>query len=283
MNLTVGLSISESPDLERLGFGTVHLQDAMVEFARYLLAGGVTLAYGGDLRQGGFTQILFELLETHRYAGGDPLNRIVNALAWPSYLKLKKTDQARLKQIAKFQRIGPPADVVIDVEQFLPPDSTENRYIWARCLTHMREYMNQTIDVRLVLGGTLQGYNGKYPGLAEEAYLALQDQKPLFLIGAFGGCAKAIIDALEGGSPEGLSKKFQLQDVNYAELLRYYNDRIKQSPIDYSNLLMFFRKQGVRGLNNGLTEEENRRLFETPHIPEMIMLVLKGLRTISAE
>ncbi len=36
--LTIGISISESPDLAQAGMGQVHLQDAMTEFARYFLA-----------------------------------------------------------------------------------------------------------------------------------------------------------------------------------------------------------------------------------------------------
>jgi len=33
----------------------------------------------------------------------------------------------------------------------------------------------------------------------------------------------------------------------------------------------------MAGLNNGLDAVENRRLFETPHIPEMVSLALRGL------
>ena len=68
---TIGLSIGDSPDLERLGFGKEHLDDATVEIARYLLASGATLAYGGDLRPGGFTDILNDLVP--RLAGNDEL------------------------------------------------------------------------------------------------------------------------------------------------------------------------------------------------------------------
>lgn len=36
--------------------GLPHLQDAMLELARYLLAQGARLAYGGDLHLDGFTE-----------------------------------------------------------------------------------------------------------------------------------------------------------------------------------------------------------------------------------
>ena len=62
---TIALSISNSPDLAVLGLGKEHLDDAMTEIARHLIACGATLAYGGDLREGGFTELLFEIA---RYA-----------------------------------------------------------------------------------------------------------------------------------------------------------------------------------------------------------------------
>ena len=42
------------------------------------------------------------------------------------------------------------------------------------------------------------------------------------------------------------------------------------------------QQAGVAGLNNGLSEAENQELFETPHIPLMVSLVLKGLRARQA-
>ena len=66
----LGISISESPDLEALGFSEVHFRDALIEFARYMLAAGATIAYGGDFRAGGFTHTLFDRVSTYKGAGG---------------------------------------------------------------------------------------------------------------------------------------------------------------------------------------------------------------------
>lgn len=59
---SVALSISRSPDLAILGLGNELLEDAMAEIARHPMACGATLAYGGDLRDAGFTQLLFEIV-----------------------------------------------------------------------------------------------------------------------------------------------------------------------------------------------------------------------------
>jgi hypothetical protein len=55
----------------------------MTEFARFLLAGGASLSYGGDLRQGGFTRVLFELLAAYRAISGEDSPPVQSWLAWP--------------------------------------------------------------------------------------------------------------------------------------------------------------------------------------------------------
>ena len=66
----IGLSISDSPGLDSLGFDKIHLDDAAVEFARYLLESRAILAYGGDLRPGGFTALLRNLVWTYNATDG---------------------------------------------------------------------------------------------------------------------------------------------------------------------------------------------------------------------
>ena len=105
----IGLSISYSPDLARLGYGEVHLEDAMVEFARYLFANGASLAYGGDHRKKGFTQTLFELARVHNQEGVAPQTRMANYLAWPIHLNLDDARRAHLKDVTYLHECRRPA------------------------------------------------------------------------------------------------------------------------------------------------------------------------------
>ena len=69
------------PVLGRLGDG--HLRSAMAAIAAHVLARGDDLAYGGDLRGGGFTELLLELVV--RYSPRDVLAdraRVTDYLAW---------------------------------------------------------------------------------------------------------------------------------------------------------------------------------------------------------
>jgi hypothetical protein len=279
----IGLSISDSADLEMRGFGLAHLRDAASEFARFLLAAGATLAYGGDLRQGGFTEVLFELLTAYRAISGEAVDAIQSYLAWPIHLDLDATQRARLKNTARFHPVEPPANLGINATGItsakqVPPTTPENRVAWARSLTAMRERMNAEIHARLLLGGQARGL-GKYPGLAEEALLALRAGKPVYLIGAFGGCAEAIIEALRGNKPAAFTLDYQVGDSVSGTAIELYNSQLPAGgePIDYKALNAEFEGFGITGLKNGLAAAENERLLTTMNLPEMIALVLRGL------
>jgi hypothetical protein len=124
------------------------------------------------------------------------------------------------------------------------------------------------------------GFKGKYPGLLEEALLAMRSDKPLYLVGGFGGCTRAIVDALKGATPEAFTEGFQVQDPLYKAIAeRYRTDAAdnKTTPIDYAGELQFLRMRGVGGLNNSLSVDENEILFTSKNLPEIVYLVLKGL------
>jgi hypothetical protein len=156
-----------------------------------------------------------------------------------------------------------------------------------------RDYLAKLNDAQIMLGGRMSGYSSKYPGLVEEAYEVMRAEKPLYLIGAFGGATKAIIDAVSGERPESLTEEGQYKrwaqwetetgkPQNYGGLVDYFNQNAPESEerIDYAKLTDFFNERGIAGLNNHLTAEENQRLFVTPHVAEMISLTLRGLAKI---
>lgn len=291
--MQVGLSISNSPDLAQLGMGPPHLQDAMLELARYLLAKGAHLAYGGDLRPGGFTEQLLELVWTYNSdKSEDELilsperksdlasRRLSNFVAWPIHLNYSPAILAQHHLKGVFRFIDPPEDLKLSETQrstFASPANPEHRYWWFRSLTVMREQMVEKIDARVFLGGQIRGYAGGMPGLVEEVLLSLRRSQPVFLLGGMGGCTRSIIDAIEGRRPRELTVEYQAEDAGYADFLAYINKHPDTVAINYTSMVDELVKAGISGLNNGLTESENRQLFETPHIPLMVSLVLKGL------
>ncbi|HVD99440.1 MAG TPA: hypothetical protein VNB90_14625 [Cytophagaceae bacterium] len=278
---TIGISISESDNLNELGYGVAHVKDAVIEVARYILALGGKIAYGGDMRQGGFTELLFDLLAYYKADKElPPSDRFYSYLAYPLSTTLSKEKEAELRQNISFIKVDPPADLTIENPKlFLKPDSTDNLYIWTRCLTKMREQMEASCNSRIFIGGRTKGFKGKCPGILEELLLAIKYKHPVYLIGAFGGITSDAIAGLKGERPDSLSSNYYVDSVEYNNLLTLYNQNHPHDLIDYSHFISVLNNFGLKGLCelNGLTEEENLRLGTTPHISEMVYLILKGL------
>ncbi len=278
---TIGISISESDNLTELGYGVAHLKDAMIEVARYILASGGKVAYGGDMRQGGFTELMFDLLAYYK-ADKElaPNERFFSFLAWPLSLNLTIEKQAELIQNVSFKKIAPPEDIQIsNVSEFMKPDSPENLYVWSRCLTKMREEMESECNARIFIGGRAKGFKGKHPGILEELLIAIINNHPVYLIGAYGGITKAVIDALNNKESDSFSNEYYFDNSEYKKMFDIYNEKHTDSKIDYPQQFSTLKNLGFKSISktNGLSESENQRLATTPHINEIVYLILKGL------
>jgi len=255
---TVAISISESPDMPTLGLTDAHLKDAMAEIARHLLALGARLAYGGDLRNEGFTELLFELVARHRRDAevGDERTSVTDYLAWPVHILNTAEDlegySAQLSGSAGLVLLTLDGGRYTLTERRMEPSRTPTDAEWSQGLTAMRKRMLNEIDARIVLGGRVEGYKGIMPGIAEEALLSLEQQQPLFLMGGFGGCAKDI-----------------------AETLGFVFSMIPSQP-RWEGRKAFQIFNGA-DLRNGLSTEENTILVNTPHVDQAIALILRGL------
>ncbi len=275
----IGISISNSPDLDPLGFTELHIQDAMVELARYLLVANCKLVYGGDLRQGGYTFLFSQLANQYTQPRTSGEFMVENYFAWPIHIGISKVVEYEFKanKIKIVKLDAPPGTP--DPAIFLSPVTREATVIWAKSLTGMRNTIADVTRARIVIGGPVARFKGLIPGLVEEALIAIRRGQPLYLCGAFGGAVGAIISAIHTGKATALDESFQCKDPAYREFYEHWNTT--ESPrIDFPAINRELHQLGLSGLSrlNGLAEDENIRLFETPHIPEMIFLILKGLK-----
>lgn len=283
--LRVGISISNPPDLKARGLDTMHVEDALVEFVRNMLVQGANIAYGGSLQQSVLTELLISVTRTES-SWDHRERRLCNYLAWPVHSELDLDSRAHMADTAEFRFVSPPQDLLaslsLDPTQPLALSHPQYRYVWARCLTAMREELTDACDALLMLGGKQQGFLGRYPGIVEEALLALQRDKPVFLIGGFGGSTLDLINMLRS-NPHALTSSLDEREKSFVD---DYNRRIVvDSPgapqIDYSDVRLFFASRGVDGLRNGLNSEENERLFATVNLDECIFLVVTGLKRLA--
>ncbi len=315
----IGISISESPDPERLGLGKEHLTELMMSVARAVLRldDRIGLVYGGDLRPGGFTRRLFDIaLSEHGPLSGkapEPPRRIYNYLAWPHYLALAKHDEAQMVNDCHFMRVRPEdagfpgiADDRDQDRQTDPPGAL----VASRCLTRMRELStyggHPTLEgepappmrARILLGGKPSGYSSFMPGLFEEFLVSRvppnnEKPVPVFVIGALGGAAGQLADALlDEHRTAPLTLEFQLKQEadagrqGFEQLVDHYafyphliiEDRYRKLRDAVQSLRDAIAGDDARALDNSLTPHENRTLLTSRDESEIRRLLVKGSR-----
>lgn len=296
--LLVALSISEAEDLPRFGLRRAHLDDVLLEISRYLLVAGVRLAYGGHLGSVGYTVRLADLLydpiieqlRGEAAPGAARPAELVSYLAWPT--ASTPADIARLNSqsgLVDVRRCARPdgLDETVDPafvaapSSDIPIDSAIHRFAWSRGLTIMRQRQTAEVAARVVVGGRLgpagDGYRGRMPGVLEEALLAMRAERPLYLVGAFGGCARLVFDALEGRSRPELHWEHQKAAAHSEDLRSLYQQR--REPWDeYDDIASELKTRGLAGLKNGLTNEENRELATTRSGERIVELIFRGIQ-----
>jgi len=282
----VGISIS---DASGDGFAAHHIHpDHLVRFAqdlaRHLLARSATLLYGGDLRPCGFTEFILDEAKILKDRLGETTPHVENYLAWPLYVSdLEITAwRAKYNQVMETVECAIAGDVTddLDKETFLPPNTPQNLYIWSRCLTEMREKSISSSTARICAGGRLTGYKGKMPGVLEEILLALNEQKPIFLLGAFGGVVGDVCRLLLNADvPESITENWQItHNEGYSDLQELA--RSHGHGCDYEAITTSISSHSVSELASrcGLDENEYTRLMVSPFVDECVYLILKGLK-----
>jgi hypothetical protein len=288
--LIVALSVSEATDIERWGLRQIHMDVIFLELSRYLLLAGCRLAYGGHLQANGYTLRLADilsdpLLEQMSAASGKlklGLSQLVSYIAWP--MPLNDEPEARLGLQVDVMRCERPHGIDESMDPLfvampladIPNDTAIQRFAWSRGLSEMRLQQTRDCFARVVIGGSRARYKGRMPGVLEEIVLSVKAEKPVFLIGAFGGCAKLVTDTLEGKVRHELDWAFQKSVPFSDELRSLYRDRGIEWD-EYDAMRDLLKARGFAGLNNGLSEDENKELAHTRSADRMIELILSGI------
>jgi hypothetical protein len=255
--INVGISVSDSADLARLGLTRHHCEVAVAELARAILFAGGGITYGGRLRPEGFTQILME--EVRRFAEGR--SALTVCLSETEHRKF--TDD-ELKEIDR--RFGTSAALVcldaegevVDIRHRPPSAGAADP---GQALSSLRRHITALCDARAIVGGRLREYAGVTPGVIEEALLSLQHRQPLYVAGGFGGAAAAIARALGR------------DDLQWAPT---------GLPADAENAVPALRQLAAAGTKHGqvpdgLTTEERRQLAATHRPADLASIVVLGL------
>lgn len=309
----VALSVGDAPEQSQLGFGKEHLTEALVRLARLLLRSGCDLVYGGDLRQGGFTELLMRLVRAENDGGAlggararrsRELRRLVNFLSWPKFGGLTPDVQAVYLGVARFVRVWPPGEH----GTLNPGLGVDDDVRVALALSAMRravaEGTAEDVDgkkvppssAQLVLGGKVTGYSGLMPGILEEVAFAAvaggRRARPLFVLGGFGGAAAALARGLLAGRPtEECTLAWQEErrrgrpGGERPPLLQrafdagpYRKHRAAFHPEHRYAALQALCEQGVAGLcrRNGLDAADNETLLRTSDVTEVLAVLRRA-------
>jgi len=252
---TIALSVSPPQDLPERGMGPEHLIDALGEISRQLLALGARLMYGGDLREGGITRILFELAARYSPAlahKAEYAPAIIDVVPHPTHAQLSVEQlsawEADFASVAELRYMNRDDGVWSFATR--PQDLTQiPGEEWPAAFTAMRNYVLRNTDARVVLGGKTEGFLGRMPGVAEEALISAVAGQPLYVVGGFGGAAQSIAQSIA------------------------------------ENEYVFAGGSGQRyrvETPNGLDRVGLRRLATSPHIDEVALLLTRGLAALFA-
>jgi hypothetical protein len=283
-NFLVGVSISESDDIENFGLSDYHLKDISIEIARYLIVNGATILYGGDLRKGGYTEIFAELSYQYKYLKNKE-DRLINYFPFPNSLKVDLSLRAAFKAKQVKTELLPVPKTLGEIDKdrnYDPKTSLDDRLIIAEGLSEMRQKMVEDSNARILIGGRIKGYAGYYPGIFEETLYAIRKSQPLFLIGGFGGTTKQLVNLVENQDSASFTNDFQFDNENQISFRDHAQDKLG-TIVDYEKLIPEISQLTVESLSqrNGLTIEENKILFESTNVHEIVFLVMKGLISIS--
>ncbi|WP_314241054.1 hypothetical protein [Empedobacter tilapiae] len=277
----IAISVSVNEDLEKIGFSEQHLNDISIEIARYIIANDGVALYGGDLRENGFTYYFSELSNQYKKTN-DKDFKFINYFVFPNTKRL--TRDVRLdfhsKQI-QIKEVPIPERVSIDEQrEYNPTKCIEDRYSFCECFKEMRIQMAKDCTARVLVGGKITNYLGYIPGVIEEALYTLRENKPLYLVGAFGGATEKLIKLIKGEKVKELTNEFQYNTNFLIEFKDYVNSKCKYT--DYDVLKTELSKFDVKKISdlNGLSIEENEILFTSKNIHQIVYLLMKGLKSI---
>ena len=262
----IGISVSDSADLSRLGLLETHFRLALGEIARCVIVSSGTLSYAGHLDPSGYTAFLVR--ELQRYHQRNRPLRV--SLAWSVHRSLS-VDQIRDQQTAmglmgQIECLDQSGNVMADpfANRAVAAAPITDAAVVRQGLTSMRQHVTNFCQARVLLGGRRVGFSGDMPGVVEEAILSLNAAKPIYLAAGFGG---ATLD---------IAKALRIDDCAWFP----QNNAVPPDPrleASLQRLADIANQHGWVGLKNGLSDDENRKLAATHRPSEIAALVSLGL------
>lgn len=286
----VRLSISDSEDQRTLGIGKELIDKIVTELLRYILISNGRILFGGILR--GYTELIRALSSNYgKYEDNLNGNKqkkcpiySTDFVAWPYTIDIndEKLEEYKACGVNIIQTEHPNGIDPSKAQHIYESNDIESRLQKVKSVSIMRKKAADFLDMNkrpvlghIFIGGKLQGSNGPIPGLVEEAILAIEKQHPIFLVGAFGGVTKQLTRIICGDNGFDMI----MMNIESNPLQECMLPQIRKS--GYFPNLDILKGISFASLHNGLTEEENKILFNSCSVYEIASLIIKGLNTLN--
>ena len=264
---SVGISVSPCEDAANIGYDDRQINRIVIRMAQYFLDQDMRVIFGHDWREDGVMRAVadFAAIVASRTAAEkeerreevqqrdyvvDEECRMVNLVATPAEALSRAAVEAgeesgnvlavlsvdEIRNSAEWpEKLGGEPVAAERLRGLQVPETRGEE------LTVLRKWITALLapGCRICLGGRMYGYQGDEPGVLEEAGLALNWGKPLYLLGGLGGATKAFI-----------------KTQKFAE--KYQSTRYWES-------------------NNGLDRDEKKKLFDTVDVEVGLRLIAKGI------
>ena len=256
---SVGISVSPCMDAERIGYDNRQINRIVIRVAQFFLNRDMRVIFGHDWREDGVMRAVAEFaskVATGAKGFEETSDRVRSrreeGREQPRMLNVVPTGRESLSRAAlEAEHDGGGVLEVIPtrdgIERLRGLVLGHGELFWEEAweenrpaeLTAFRQWITALLDpgCRICLGGKEKGHEGVEPGVMEEARLALKCEKPLYLLGGFGGATRSFGEDDEYGcskywlADNGLGEKdkdelFNTTDIERA--LRIISDGIRE-------------------------------------------------------
>lgn len=256
--VAIGLSISAAEDVElnRHGLTSADVTDVTLDLCRRFVSLGARVVLGHQWRPGGVMEAVARFAQAYQPETSEPM--IVNVLAYPHVAALSAHDRQRLARTVAIEEDRTPRDT-------------------AAALRQMRLRTTNLIDARICLCGKLQQGRSHFPGVVEEAVMALDQNRPLFVSSMMGGTASLLVQLIRGemGAVDQSLKALDLGDDGWEwwHSSQFHSTRVQLAQLSTAGLAK----------RCGLTKDEMEELFDAQNIDTVLTLTSKGLVRLAPE
>ncbi len=288
----INISISESDDSSAMGFPSWQVNRVVLQFVAALLGQGASVVFGHDWREDGIMEAVCGFARQMQSpippSEGKPKKPLINLVPWPDKPFLSIQERERLSTTLMVEEVPLSSELLTIAKRVKigETDSREYRYLRARALTLLRHYLSEISDARICIGGRSTGFAGRYPGVVEEAVMALRSQKPLYLDGFLGGATSQLVDAIEGKKmPDGFCQESPEELFRDPPFKEQDETTLQDRIIDRKAIWDEFARVGSQTIADRahLKKNELEKLFHTRVVDHAIELVLTGLSRLKAK